>query len=126
MPLPLLPEQARLETAIESQLIRSLGAVDFADELPENPTPEQLDKLTVPLIRFILQTGEKGYKDGVDEITDKDGNPPSAENNWLTTDRGIEGLFIDRRPDGDRTFTFILENDGDNWGKSFQRLAEEV
>jgi hypothetical protein len=78
------------------------------------------------MVRYILQAGEKGYKDGIDEVTDKDGNPPSAENNWLTTDRGIEGLFIDRRPGGDRTFEFVLENSGDNWSKSFQMVSGEA
>lgn len=123
MPLPLLPEQAQLESAIESQLVRSLGAVDFADELPENPTPEQLDKMIVPMLRYILQTGEKGYKDGIDLITDENGKPPSIDNDWLRNGDGFEGRFIDRRPDGDRVFSFVLESSGDNWTKSFQSIT---
>jgi hypothetical protein len=123
MTLPLLPEQAALEQEFEAQFAEELGAIDFAEELPDQASPEQMDKIAPALIRFLLQSGEKGYKDGVDEITDDDGNPPSKENDWLRMEDGWSGRFVDRRPGRDRVFQFVIERDGDGWVRSFSPIS---
>jgi hypothetical protein len=125
MSLPLLPEQAALEQEFEAQFAEELGDVDFAESLPENASPEQMDKIAPALIRFLLQSGEKGYKDGVDEISDAEGNPPSQANNWLYDQEQdlFSGQFTDRRPGRDRVFQFVIERDGDGWVRSFSPIS---
>lgn len=126
MPLPLLPEQASIEASFEEQLSQELGSIDFADALPGNATPEQMDKAAPALIRYLLSSGsDGGFKDGIDVIQDEDGNPPSQENNWLfdADEDAFKGQFIDRRPEGDRIFQFTIERDGDEWMRSFSVVS---
>jgi hypothetical protein len=125
MTLPLLPEQATLEQEFEAQFAEEMGAIDFAESLPENASPEQMDKIAPALIRFLLQSGEKGYKDGVDEISDAEGNPPNQANNWLYDQEqdSFSGQFIDRRPGRDRVFQFVIEREGDGWVRSFSPIS---
>lgn len=127
VPLPAVPvitdpdEIEQIELAIESEFSESLGALDFAEALPESLTPEQLDKVSVSILRYLLQAGESGFKDGLDDIEDEDGNPPSAENGWLwdAENEQFKGVFIDRRPSGDNRFQFVVQKDGDSWVRNF-------
>jgi len=125
MTLPLLPEQAELEQSFEAQFAEELGNLEFAESLPEKASPEQMDKIASALIRFLIQSGDKGYKDGVDEIMGEDGKPPSQANNWLYDDEeeSFSGQFIDRRPGADRTFKFTVEKDGEDWVRSFSPIS---
>ena len=119
--LPLLPEQASIEASFEEQLSEELGSLDFAEALPETTTPEQRDKLFPAMLRFLLQSGDRGYKDGVDKF-----NPePSEANNWLydADEEAFVGQFIDMRPGADRVFEFRIERNGDEWVRSFQPIA---
>lgn len=126
MTLPLLPEQQELENSFITDLSESLGEVDFAESLPENATPEQLDRSAPALLRFLLQSGEGGYKDSIDLITDDEGNPPSEANGWLWDDEegAFIGRFTDARPGDDRIFMFRIERSGDSWLRSFQPIGE--
>lgn len=124
--LPLLPEQAELERSFEEDLATALGAIDFAEELPENATPEQLDKIAVPMLRFLIQSGaEGGYKDSVSAITDGNGEAPSEANNWLfdEDEEAYIGRFVDEREEGDRTFSFRIERSGDGWTRSIRAIS---
>lgn len=125
MNLPLLPEQADLERSFQIQFTEELGDVEFAESLPENASPEQMNKIAPALIRFLLQSGDKGYKDGVDEITDAAGNPPNEANQWLynTEEDSFSGQFIDRRPGADRKFQFSIEKEGEGWVRSFSPIS---
>lgn len=133
LPLPAVPvitdpdEIEQIEQAIAVEFSESLGELDFADALPESLTPEQLDKVSVSIIRYMLQAGEGGYKDGIDEIQDETGNPPSAENGWLWDAEGNEyrGRFVDTRPSGDRLFSFVIEKTANGWARSFSPMSEE-
>lgn len=112
------------EQAIDSQLGIDLDGMDFAEGLPDSVSPEQMDRIAPALIRYILQSGDGGYKDGVDEVVDAQGNPPNQANNWLRTGGGqFEGRFIDRRPGTDRVFRFEISNDGGGWTRSFQPIS---
>ena len=125
MPLPLLPEQAEIEANFDEQFVTELGQIDFAEALPDSTTPEQLDKAAPAMLRYLLQSGDNGYKDGVDEISDDAGNPPSQANNWLWDSdlNGWKGKFTDRRAGGDRVFSFEITKNGDGWDRSFVPIS---
>lgn len=133
LPLPAVPvisdpdEIEQIELDIETEFSESLGELDFAEALPESLTPEQLDKVSVSVLRYLLQAGEGGYKDGVDEILSEDREPPSASNGWLWNPEEGEyrGVFVDRRPSGDRLFSFVVGRSGDKWARSFSPLEDE-
>lgn len=132
VPLPAVPvitdpdEIEQIELEIETEFSESLGELDFADALPESLTPEQLDKVSVSIIRYLLQSGEGGYKDSVDNIYDDNKNPPSQDNGWLWDPEAEEyrGLFSDIRPSGERFFSFAITRNGKNWSRSFSPLEE--
>ncbi|QZZ21130.1 hypothetical protein J5X98_01070 [Leptothermofonsia sichuanensis E412] len=67
--------------------------------MPESATPEQLNKVAPAMLRFLLSSGEKGYKDGISSITDDAGNPPNQDNNWLFNpdEDAYIGRFADQR-----------------------------
>ncbi|NJR38541.1 MAG: hypothetical protein HC781_06440 [Leptolyngbyaceae cyanobacterium CSU_1_4] len=121
IPEGLTTAQTRVETDIALQLTEELESLNFAEELPESATPAQMDKLAPALLRYMLSSGEKGYKDGVDEFKPA----PSEENNWLYNleTEAYEGQFIDRRPEGDRTFAFTITRDGDDWTRSITAVS---
>ncbi len=121
MTLPLLPEQAELEQSFEAQFAEELGNLEFAESLPEDATPEQMDKIAPALIRFLLQSGDKGYKDSVSHLEPQ----PKQENNWLYDDEteAFKGNFVDVRPGNDRVFSFEISREGDEWVRSFQPVS---
>lgn len=125
MPLPLLPEQAELEASFDEALTQELGALDFAAALPAKATPQQLNATSTAILKYLLQSGDNGYKDGVDTITDAAGNPPGEANAWLydAEDQAFSGRFVDRRDNGDRVFEFKITKDGDGWSRSFRPLS---
>ncbi len=125
MSLPLLPEQVEIELSFEQELSESLGELDFAEALPESASPEQLNKIAPALIRYLLSSGDRGYKDGIDSVTDEAGNPPSQDNNWLydTDKNAYVGRFTDLQPGDDRVFAFRIERQGNEWVRSFQPIA---
>ncbi len=124
--LPLTPEQAQIEASFEEQLIEELGSIDLAEKLPENATPERMDKAAPAFLKYMLTSGaEGGYKDGIDEILSEDDEPPSQENNWLfdVDEEAFKGKFIDNRPDGDRAFSFVISKDGDEWARTISNIS---
>lgn len=126
MPLPLTPEQTAIEASFEECLIEELGAIDFAEELPESATPEQLDKAAPALLKFMLTSGaDGGFKDGIGAITDEDGNPPSQDNNWLydPDEEEYRGQFVNEREGGDRVFSFVISKNGDDWERVIRPVS---
>lgn len=126
MPLPLLPEQAAIEASFEEELTSELGSIDFAAELPENATPEQVDKAAPAFLKYMLQAGaDGGFKDSISEITSEDGDPPSEANNWLfdIDEEAFKGRFVDARPEGDRGFSFVIARNGDDWDRTISNVS---
>lgn len=110
------------ELEIEANFLCELNiATDFAETLPESASAEDLDRVAVPIIRYLISSGERGYKDPIDEITDDAGNPPSADNNWLWDETlpGFKGRFIDRRDEGDMISSFEIVQNGETWDRNF-------
>lgn len=68
-------------------------------DLPENVTPEQFEKIAPILIKEILQGGERGYKDEIDDVT------------WEVDGEGFAGRFTT----GDDVFGYSLQPKGDEW-----------
>lgn len=121
IPEGLAPEQRRIEVDIALQLTEELESLDFAEDLPTDATPEQMTKVAPALLRYMLSSGEKGYKDGIDGFDPE----PSQDNNWLYDAEAEEyrGQFIDRRPTGDRVFAFTITRDGDEWTRSITAVS---
>ena len=92
---------AKLDEVFAFQFQEELEEVDFAEALPESADPEELDRMAPALIRYLIQSGDKGYKDGCDFITPI----PSQENNWLfdPEEEAFKGRFTDRRPVRDQS-----------------------
>ena len=116
-----LSQQLQADAAIALQFQEELELLDFAEALPESTTPEELDKAAPALLRYLLSSGDRGYRDGIDAFDP----PPSEENNWLydPDEETFEGRFIDRRPKIDRVFQFTIKRSGDDWVKSFRPIS---
>ncbi|AFY60355.1 hypothetical protein [Synechococcus sp. PCC 6312] len=67
--------------------------------LPENPTPEQLNKIIPILVKEILRSGERNYRDAIENIT------------WQRKGEGIEGTF----ETGKDVFGYSLMPKGEEW-----------
>jgi hypothetical protein len=121
-------DQEQIELSFQENLTSSLADVaDFAapKNLPDLSL-EQLDKAAIPLLRYLLQLGEKGgYKDPITSIVSEDDEPPSAENSYLFDfDKNeYRGKFIDRRPSGDRVFRFLLRETPQGWYREIQPIS---
>ncbi|HEY9644315.1 MAG TPA: hypothetical protein V6C57_27725 [Coleofasciculaceae cyanobacterium] len=110
----------QIERSFELELVNAIG-LDYAAELPESATPEQMDKLAPAFLKFILQSGDRGFKDGVDGFI----VPPSSKNNWLynADEDAFVGQFYDQRPNVRRVFSFKIERTGDGWESNVQAVS---
>lgn len=116
---------SRLQYSIEPDL--DFGEFDFADEeiIDENtvetitPNRDNVDALSEKMETFLKKVIASVYLDGVTEITDAQGNPPNASNNYLLSDDGkqFSGIFYDTPPDEQaKQFPFVISDKGDgNW-----------
>jgi hypothetical protein len=72
---------------------------------------------------FLKKVIASVYLDGVTDVTDEDGNPPNAANNYLMTDDGksFNGIFYDAAPgEKAKQFTFAITEKGDGtWQISY-------
>ena len=109
---------AKLDEVFAFQFQEELEEVDFAEALPESADPEELDRMAPALIRYLIQSGDKGYKDVVDRLEPV----PNQSNNWLydTEDEAFKGRFIDERPTRDRVFSFVIKKRGNDWERTFR------
>lgn len=83
--------------------------------LPENPTPEQVEKLKKPLIKAILS---EFYLDGIDDLTVE----PSAESGTIAV-----GKFLDRRVIGgetdNRVFEYKIYEEGSEYKVDYKPIS---
>lgn len=90
---------------------------DFSESDWDFATPGVTsDKVELFLKKVIASV----YTDGVTSVTDKEGNPPNARNNYLMSADGksFSGMFHDAPPEGenDKHFAFVIrEKKGGNW-----------
>jgi len=108
---------------------------DFADEImeeemvaegPEGAVAEeevveegQPDPLSEKMELFFKKVISSVYLDGVTEVTDAQGNPPNASNNYLMSEDGkqFSGIFYDAPPNEEaKQYPFaITESEGGKW-----------
>lgn len=108
------------ERQIDLELVEAIG-LNFAAELPENATPEQMARTAPALIKYILQEGDKGYKGEVSALDPV----PSSDNAylWDEDEEAFVGQFVDRRFPTERRFSFTISRDGENWSKNIQVVS---
>ena len=69
--------------------------------------------------KFLAKVISSIYTDGVTRVTDRKGNPPSEENNFLLNEDGTEfsGLFFDAV--GKKKFPFKLSDNNGKWSLQY-------
>lgn len=106
------------EVMEEAAVAESPGG-DVAEE--EEVVTEQgaPDPLSSKMELFFKKVISSVYLDGVTEVTDAQGNPPNASNNYLMAPDGksFSGIFYDSPPNEQaRKFPFVIsESDGGSW-----------
>ena len=122
----------RLQHEIEPEF--DFSEFDFADEVTEEAmvaegpggevaeeevavTPTQSpDALSEKMELFFKKVISSVYLDGVTEVTDPEGNPPNAANNYLLSEDGKQftGIFFDSPPNEQaKKFPFVISEKGD-------------
>jgi hypothetical protein len=95
---------------------------DFVEEevvMEEEVVEGQPDPLSEKMETFFKKVISSVYLDGVTEVTDAQGNPPTESNNYLMADDGksFSGIFYDSPPNEQaKKFPFsISEGQGGTW-----------
>lgn len=94
---------------------------DFAEEvIEESVTVEEgVDPLSAKMETFFKKVISSVYLDGVTEVTDMEGNPPTSANNYLLSEDGktFSGIFYDSPPNENaKQFPFQINEKGEgNW-----------
>ena len=93
---------------------------DFAEEVEaEEEIIVDQDPLSDKMELFLKKVIASVYQDGVTSVTDMQGNPPNAANNYLLADDGksFSGIFYDSPPNEEaKKFPFkIVEKGPDQW-----------
>jgi hypothetical protein len=95
---------------------------DFAEEVVEETLPGQApaqDPMSAKMEMFLKKVISSVYQDGVTEVTDVQGNPPTAANNYLLSDDGksFSGIFYDSPPNEQaKQYPFkISDKGGGQW-----------
>ena len=111
----------RLQFEIEPDL--DFSEFDFADEIiaeeavAEVPAaPQQSDAMSEKMETFLKKVIASVYLDGVTEVTDAEGNPPTAANNYLLSEDGknFSGIFYDSPPNEKaKQFPFTISEKAD-------------
>lgn len=115
-----LAEFEELDQEIELDFAEQAESLDFAD-LPEDLTPERRAQVMPKILKYLLESGDRGYKDGIDEF-----QPQPTEENlylWDAETASFKGNFIDRRPDGDRVFAFTISKTASGWSRTFRPVS---
>lgn len=79
-------------------------------------TPQQSDAMSEKMETFLKKVIASVYLDGVTEVTDAEGNPPTAANNYLLSEDGknFTGVFYDSPPnDKAKQFPFVISEKSD-------------
>lgn len=111
---------------------------DFADEIveeemvaegpggevvEEEAAVEQREPLSEKIEMFFRKVIASVYLDGVTDVTDSQGNPPSAANNYLMSEDGkkFSGIFYDNAPgEQPKQFPFVIsEGQSGKWNISY-------
>jgi hypothetical protein len=114
-------QPSHLQFEIEPDL--DFSEFNFADEMVaeeavvEVPAvPQQSDAMSEKMETFLKKVIASVYLDGVTEVTDAEGNPPTAANNYLLSEDGknFSGIFYDSPPNEKaKQFPFVISEKSD-------------
>jgi hypothetical protein len=96
---------------------------DFADKVMSEETVVEEgqasgDPLSAKMEMFFKKVIASVYLDGVDSVTDAQGNPPAESNNYLMAEDGksFSGIFYDQQGQKPKQFPFsIIESSSGQW-----------
>lgn len=75
--------------------------------------------LSYKVEKFLRKVLASAYTDGVSDVTDAEGHPPTDANNYLLSEDGstFSGVFYDRGAEGNKTksFPFTISDKDGNW-----------
>lgn len=116
------PDPESVEQVHTSKLLYNIDSefdfseFDFADEVIEEETVVEegqpnADPLSSKMELFFKKVIASVYLDGVDSVTDAQGNPPTQANNYLMSDDGTEfkGIFYDNQGKEAKKFPFLIK-----------------
>jgi hypothetical protein len=89
------------------------GVVEGGMAMGQAPADPLSDKMELFLKKIISSV----YRDGVTDVTDLEGNPPTAANNYLLSEDGksFSGIFYDSPPgEQAKKYPFQIMDKGDN------------
>jgi hypothetical protein len=86
-------------------------AFDFAED----------GNLSTNVEKFLRKVIASVYTDGVSDVSDEEGNPPSEANNYLLSDDGTQfsGVFYDKDGNKTKEFPFIISEQNGRWSISY-------
>jgi hypothetical protein len=86
-------------------------AFDFAED----------DNLSANVEKFLRKVIASVYTDGVSDVSDDEGNPPSEANNYLLSDDGTQftGVFYDKDGVKTKEFPFVISEKNGRWSISY-------
>ena len=100
----------------EESIVETPQGEVATEEVIDEQTPDPLSEKMELFFKKIIASV---YLDGVTEVTDMEGNPPSVSNNYLLSEDGkqFSGIFYDSPPNSQaKKYPFtITENDGGKW-----------
>lgn len=112
------------ESILEIQAEKLLSAsheseFDYSEMFDFAAPGDMSDKVELFLKKVIASV----YRDGVSSVTDKEGNPPNAQNRYLLSEDGksFEGIFYDKvDANNQKKFPFVIrENSEGNYEISY-------
>ena len=114
------PNSESTEEIQSSKLLHQIEPdADFAEDEFDFDFAEDDDGLSGKMELFFKKVISSVYLDGVTNITDRNGNPPNAANNYLMAEDGksFAGIFYDSPPDAtSKKFPFkISEKSEGKW-----------
>jgi len=109
------------EITEEEMVAEGPGGEVAEEEISERPAPtQQPDAMSEKMELFLKKVISSVYLDGVTEVTDREGNPPNAANNYLLSPDGKQftGVFYDSTSNQQaKNYPFVIyEKEGGTWG----------
>jgi hypothetical protein len=96
----------------EEVVAKGPGGEVAEEEISEKPSPtQQPDAMSDKMELFFKKVISSVYLDGVTDVTDQEGNPPNAANNYLMSPDGKQftGIFYDAPPNEQpKQFPFVI------------------
>jgi hypothetical protein len=86
-------------------------AFDFAED----------SNLSSNVEKFLRKVIASVYTDGVSDVSDAEGNPPSEANNYLLSEDGTQfsGIFYDKDGTKTKEFPFVISEQNGRWSISY-------